>query len=520
MNVFYFSESRHGAIQLRASLKDHCPNALIDVLYVPLKDLIYFENVEEDKIILIDLSPWDEHLFSQVIGPLKILEKADCLVETNTFVILGEYPNAYVESTLATSPLIDGYFVIGEDPDGLFNLLSMKLTQAKTERKFAKLRGMNNEIELKLPFSLTSISLKESKLLTHHEIKVKNPIVQNSWFDEFNLDTLTIHGGISSASLFEYNFTLPITKGAFRPKKGDISYEKLEKYINTPGSGFIQKQNDISIIGDDRELARLAKIIDLESNSHVHHHKEVDGCISEIIKIQPELIFVKIKDEAQVIKETEQRETGIAFIELPKLIDKIKEQKYYIPILIFLNSPSASLAVQQVFNYSKILAFTEEPTRSLILKIISLFRTSSAREMTLERPVILRGDNSQSSGWLNANCILHELSESEISFSYEGDILIGAWVRLEFPFPITARIVKRNASPKGGKFVCYQAQIMGLQEPKASKLRVFINLAFEDPHEFITYYLNHPDLLKEHIEKHIKGNKVAEDENEEENLAN
>lgn len=509
MKVFYFSESNYRVSRIKSRLETCIDGDYVEFLHFPLNDLIYFEDFEAGKTFIIDLSPWDELLLPYLINPLKILKKSGCLEEAKVFVILGSKPTPKVEATLATCPLLQGMYVVGGDQEVFYDFLIQELTGKSSPSEFAALKGMSVEIPCLFPISLRKFNKEYAILASHNQIPWEKVEVRDSLFEYFSLKEISLREGKKKESSFEYKFTLPLQHHKGKLKKGEVSAELFEGYINKHMSQFLQNQNDVAIIGKGEYFKRIARLLDFECNSHITHYQDFTNIYQGLNELQPELIFLSLENSSDgdlaSPEESVPLEEGFSIEQCKALFEQIKKISFYNPIVLIFNSNSHSLALQQFFDYEKILGLKDEPSREFILQLITKYRTSTQREITLEKLVYPRPDHPFSAGWVSSSIMLHEFSETLVSFSYQGEIVPGSWLRLEFPFPLSLYVFEECPSNCGPNFRGYKARIMGLFGIDEYRLRVFINLAYEDPQEFLKYYVDHPTFLSEHLEKHLEG---------------
>lgn len=509
MKVFYFGDSNYGMSRLKSRLETSINSDYVEVLFFPLKDMIYFEDFEEEKMIIIDLSPWDELLFPYVINPLKILEKSGCLVKTKVFVILGSKPTPKVEATLATCPLIQGMYVVGGDQEVFYDFLVQEITGNKITKDYASLKGMAVEVPCLFPLSLRKFNQDYAILATHNSIEWSKVEVQDSLFDYFSIKEISLRDGKKKSSSFEYKFSMPLQRHKNPLKAGEISVDQFEGHINKNMEHFLQNQNDVALIGGGEYFKRVASLLDFECNSHITHYQDLSNLHQELIDLRPELIFIAL-DQSE--SDEADPEKGFDIKQCELLFTEIKKISFYEPIVLIFNSESNSEGLQLLHDYPKVMGFMEEPKRSFILQLIEKYRKSTQREITLSNLIYPRPDHAYSAGWICSSIMLHELSESEISFSYQGEIVLGSWLRLEFPFPLSLYVFEEGASNAGAGFRLYRARPMGLFGKDENLLRVFINLAFEDPQEFVKYYVKHPSFLEDYFKKHLEGQGLPNEE--------
>ncbi|MCF8060215.1 MAG: hypothetical protein K9K67_13020 [Bacteriovoracaceae bacterium] len=511
MKVFYFSESNYRVSRIRSLIETAVDGEYVDFLHFPLNDLLYFEDYEEGKTLIIDLSPWDEILLPSLINPLKILEKSGCLVEAKVFVILGSKPTPKVEATLATCPLIQSMYVVGGDQDVFFNFLVQELTGKANPIEFAALKGMNVETPCLFPISLRKFKKEYAIFASHNQIPWEKIEVQDSLFEYFSLNEVSLRDAKRKEKSFEYTFSLPLVNHKGALKKGEVNKGTFEGHINKQMNQFLQNQNDVAIIGEGEYFKRIASLMDYESNSHVTHYEDFTNIFHDLNKLQPELIILNLND-LEEDNEGEKLYDGLSTEQCQALFEEIKKISFYSPVIIVFNSKSDSGTLQDLFGYQKILSLNHDPSREFILNLINKYRSSTQREITLEKLIYPRPEHPFSSGWVKSTITLHEISESNVTFSYQGEIILGSWIRLEFPFPLSLYVYEESASNCGANFKGYKGKIMGLFGLEEYKLRVFINLAFQDPQEFLKYYVNHPTFLKDHLDKHLKGLGVPNEE--------
>lgn len=524
MKVFYFSESIHGATQLNDKLEKASTEASFEVIHFPLAELIQFENQEENKVLILDLSPLDDALFPMVINPLKILQKSGCLIKTKTYVILGKRPSLATEANLATCPLIQGMFVVGGDEEHFYGFLTNYLAGNPIPNDYATLQGMSVEVPMLFPFSLRKFDKEQAIIATHHQIPFDKTEVQNSIFDYLKLKEVTLRDANKRSESFQYKFSMPLQQHKGALKKGEMSKDAFEEHINRYSDHFLQKQNDVLIIGEGDYFKRLSSILDFECNSHIHHFDNYDELPKKVAELKPELIFLNLQGKSEqndISKDSENSENTESENDTPKesnlsklqsLFAQIKDISFYDPIVLIFSSPSDSFSFQEYFDYKKVLALQEMPTRNFILSLIEKFKTSTQLELSLAQFVYPRADHPYAAGWMISNVFLHEFNEGEIKFSYQEEILIGTWLKLEFPFPLSLFVYEECPSNQGAEYRCYKARIMGLFGSDENRLRVFINLSYQEPQEFFEYYLKHPTFLKEHLDKHLEGLGIPNEE--------
>lgn len=523
-SIYYFGGNPGFGEMIKNKLDESFGDHQIGFKYDKLEKLCLFNEVKPlNKLIILDLSPWDESLLPEILYPLKILEKLEIVLENQVIVLTGEEMSLQSEAALAANHLVMGCYTKGEDLDIFFNFICRELAlETSNENPFAKLNGLSTEIPLKIPFLINNFKGQEGNLEmpiapTYSELETSGSFLEN-----FRIQKAKVSSGVKKGKRFHYPFYLPIKKDFLNPNKDEIKESLFVKFLDRNQKHFKQKHGEIALLGQGLAYERYAKILDLECQANVHHLLPEKSSLKNLKEILPEIIFMRVFDEAG-LKDGNQRsdeskdlddEKGFTFDDIIEVVEEIKKVERYDPILIVMNSPSASAALRDAFEYEKILGFPDELSREFLLELIDKFNAHTPKDFNLDEKITVKENSPFAAGWFDSTCIIHSLSESHIEFSYEGDIFPGTWVHLTFPFDLSLLILEETPSLLGGAFKKYNAKIMGLYGLKENKIRVLINLAYEEPKEFFDYYIKHPKFLEETLEKHTPLKEEEPDENE------
>lgn len=522
-SVFYFGSNPGFGQLIKEKLDNTFDNNQIKFHYEKLdKFYLFNETLPLNKLIILDLSPWDQSLLPEILYPLKILEKLEIIGENQVIVLTGDEMGLQSEAALAANHLVMGCYTKGEDLDIFFDFICRELAlQSNSEKDYAKLSGLSTEVPLKIPFLINNFKAQEGHLESPIAPSYAELEISGSFLENFQISKIKVSNGTKKGKRFHYPFYLPVKKDHLNPKKGEIKESLFKNFLERNEKSFKQKRREIAILGQGLAYERYAKILDLESQANVFHLLPEKSSLKKLKEIMPDIIFMRVYDEAGLKKDHEKsehsedldNEKGFTFDDIIEVIEEIKNIDHFEPICIVMNSPSPSAAFRDAFEYEKILSFPDELNRDFLLELIERFNAHGPKSFDLSDTLIVKENSPYAAGWFESHCIIHSFSETTIEFSFEGDIFPGTWVHLTFPFDLSLLILEENASSLGGSFKKYKAKIMGLFGHKENKVRVLINLAYEEPKEFFDYYINHQELLTSTLEKHSPQKEEEENDN-------
>jgi hypothetical protein len=478
-----------------------------------LSDLSFYSDEEEGekKILLVDLSPWDETLFAEIVPVLNLLEKDGVLRRCCVYLLFGHDPELVSKATLANCHAIKSYLVVGEDEDLFGNklLCELELEEDKSGR-YLSVSQLEVRINCLIPFKVNKIGIPHCLMSGPFQIKKGDFQIKGSLLSDLNQKMISLEKSDQG-----YHFSLPFKRPGFISKKDDINQDIFIREINANKNFFRQRRGSIFLIGNDEKSERISRLLDYQANARVHFINDLDILKEEVNKHHPSVLFINLKDEAN-LKGEESDLTGFVFEDLLKVKSAIPFDEFYKPIIIVLNSPSRSLALRQVFRYDKIVALEEELSREILYELISKYNEKKLQDLSLEQGVIPIDSNVRSCGWIISEVCLHQMSEDRFTFSCPYGLEEGSWIHLEFPFALTAEITDIQPSPLGRDQKKYSCRILGLCGEAERYLRVFLNFAYKDPKEVFTYYNEHPTLLIDNLKKHLHGNGFEVDYGKEE----
>ena len=469
-----------------------------------------FRKSSDASVIILDISPLDAELAPKICPSLLMLKEEDQLGETKVILTMGKEPSLELKA-LFNSCGVYSYFVWGGDEKLFMRTILEFLEQGTFDTgEFATLHGIDTPLIAQFPATYNTISSKLAIIESSIDlIKDEKFPISGGLNNELGLKKITVSEKLPSKGHLYYPNVFevipPIINSSGQMTKNDLYGEKISKehfdnVLKTHGKEFIQKINTIGVFGPDRQMKRITKLLDLESCSTVHWYGGFQSSPKQFLEDQPDLIFLNIFDPAELeSKEGEGEEKsalqkedeskGFKFEEIPGLINMVKKQPMYEPIIIILNSPSHSLALRQVFQYKKLMAFEESMARDVLLGLIDKYNDNFAAPIHLSTPQFAKVDSTHRVFWMEKEIVLHQLNEDYVIFFYKGEIAPYTWLHIHRPMELTLMVtpeaINKNHEPG---YKAFKARIMGLQGMRESFLRVFINLAFNEPKEsFINF---------------------------------